>query len=122
MTEEAKETSQEAASNQQEQAQLPPVSFTSLVSEFAIAASAYLGGMQDPETKETVLDLGMAKRMIDTIELLEEKTKGNLTQPEISFLSNTLYSLRMTYVRMQANPPQQSQPTESEDKSKSQEA
>ena len=119
---EAKETSQESTpSNEQEQVQLPPVSFTGLVSEFAIAASAYLGGMQDPETKETVLNLEMAKRMIDTIELLEEKTKGNLTQPEINFLSNTLYSLRMTYVRMQTNPPQQPHPTESEEKPKPQE-
>ena len=31
--------------------------------------------------------------------MLEEKTKGNLTAPEANFLANTLYELRMGYVR-----------------------
>ena len=38
--------------------------------------------------------------MIDTLEMLEEKTKGNLTAPETNFLANSLYDLRMGYVRM----------------------
>jgi hypothetical protein len=40
------------------------------------------------------------KHIIDTIEMLEEKTKGNLTAPESNFLSNTLYELRMNYIRV----------------------
>ena len=46
-----------------------------------------------------VVNLGLVKGIIDTIEMLEEKTKGNLTAPETNFLANTLYELRMGYVR-----------------------
>ena len=55
------------------------------------------------------------KHIIDTIEMLEEKTKGNLTAPEANFLANTLYELRMGYVRAinrQETPTQQEEPTE----------
>jgi hypothetical protein len=64
---------------------------------------AYLGGMPDPETQEPIFNLQLAKRMIDTIDLLKEKTKGNLSTPESNFLENTLYSLKMTYVRAVQN-------------------
>ena len=46
-----------------------------------------------------VINLPLVKHIIDTIEMLEEKTKGNLTAPEANFLANTLYELRMGYVR-----------------------
>ncbi len=46
-----------------------------------------------------VVNLGLVKGIIDTIEMLEEKTQGNLTAPEANFLANTLYELRMGYVR-----------------------
>ena len=70
-----------------------------------MTAVTYLGGYQNPETKEVLVDLEMAKRTIDTIELLKEKTKGNLTVPESNLLDNTLYNLRMTYIRLANNPP-----------------
>ena len=69
-----------------ERAQLPPVDFTSLISELSMAASAYLGQLQTSETDEVLVDLGMGRRMIDTIELLKEKTQGNLTSSENDFL------------------------------------
>ena len=97
-----------------ERAQLPPVDFTSLISEFSMAASAYLGQLQTSETAEVLVDLGMGRRMIDTIELLKEKTHGNLTSSENDFLEGALYNLRMAYVRAAQNPPPASQPTVSE--------
>ena len=45
--------------------------------------------------------------MIDIIEMLKEKTDGNLAMPEKNFLDNTLYNLRMSYVRAVNNPPPQ---------------
>ena len=75
------------------------------IAELGTTAFAYLGGLQNPEPKEIFVDLEMAKRTIDTIELLKEKTKGNLTAPESNLLDNTLYNLRMTYIRMANNPP-----------------
>ena len=76
----------------------PPLDFETLITEYSTTAMAYLGGMPDPETQEPIFNLQLAKRMIDTIDLLKEKTKGNLSTPESNFLENTLYSLKMTYV------------------------
>ena len=118
MAEVSKEPSSESTTSaQHEKHRLPPVDFASFISELATAAFAYLGGMQDPETKESWVELEMAKRLIDTIDLLKEKTKGNLTAPEGNFLDNTLYNLKMTYVRMVNNPPPKPKTPEQTDES-----
>ena len=83
----------------QEEPQLPPIDFISFISDLITTAHLYLQGFRDPETEQVIVNLGLAKRMIDTLELLEEKTKGNLTAPESNFLVNSLYDLRMGYVR-----------------------
>ncbi len=83
----------------QEEPQLPPIDFISFISDLITTARLYLQGFRDPETEQVIVNLGLAKRMIDTLEMLEEKTKGNLTAPESNFLVNSLYDLRMGYVR-----------------------
>ena len=98
----------------QERTKLPPVDFSAFIAELGTTAFAYLGGLQNPETKEVLVDLEMAKRTIDTIDLLKEKTKGNLTAPERVLLDNTLYNLRMTYIRIANNPPPPPTPETSE--------
>jgi len=107
-------TSESTQSTQQERPKLPPVDFTSFISELATTAFAYMGGFQNPETKEVLVDLEMVQRMIDTLDLLKEKTKGNLTTPEDNFLDNTLYDLKMSYLRVANNPPPKPETTESE--------
>ena len=84
----------------QEEPQLPPIDFISFISDLITTARLYLQGFRDPETEQVIVNLGLAKRMIDTLEMLEEKTKGNLTAPESNFLVNSLYDLRMGYVRV----------------------
>ena len=88
-----------AESTTQEEVQLPPIDFISFITDLITTAHLYLQGFRDPETEEVIVNLGLAKRMIDTIEMLEEKTKGNLTAPETNYLANSLYELRMNYVR-----------------------
>lgn len=106
MAEESKESiSDSSESTEQGSPQLPAVDFSAFIAELGTTAFAYLGGLQNPETKEVFVDLEMAKRTIDTIDLLKEKTKGNLTAPESNLLDNTLYNLRMTYIRIANNPP-----------------
>ena len=83
-----------------EKSQQPAVSFTSYLHELVHTAFLSLEGYRDPETEKVVVNLGIAKHVIDTLEMLEEKTKGNLTAPETNFLANSLYDLRMGYVRM----------------------
>lgn len=106
MAETSKESTPDSSqSSEQENPKLPPVDFSAFIAELGTTAFAYLGGLQNPETKEIFIDLEMAKRTIDTIDLLKEKTKGNLTAPESNLLDNTLYNLRMTYIRIANNPP-----------------
>ena len=83
----------------QEDTQLPQVSFTTYLQDLVTTAHLYLEGFKDPETEQMIVNLGLVKRVIDTIEMLDEKTKGNLTAPESNFLANSLYELRMNYVR-----------------------
>ena len=86
--------------DQEEVQQLPPVDFISYLANLVETGRLYLEGIPNPETEEVVINLPLVKHIIDTIEMLEEKTKGNLTAPEANFLSNTLYELRMNYIRV----------------------
>ena len=100
---------------QEEAQQLPPVDFISYLANLVETGRLYLEGMPNPETNELVINLPLVKHIIDTIEMLEEKTKGNLTAPESNFLANTLYELRMGYVRAinrQETATQEEAPTE----------
>ena len=99
----------------QEDVQLPPVDFVSFISDLITTAHLYLQGFRDPETEKVIVNLGLAKRMIDTLEMLEKKTKGNLTAPESNFLANSLYDLRMGYVRVANSQQNTPEKDESED-------
>lgn len=90
----------EETTAQEETQQLPPVDFISYLANLVETGRLYLEGIPNPETNEVVINLPLVKHIIDTIEMLEEKTKGNLTAPESNFLANTLYELRMGYVRV----------------------
>ncbi|MGC2197870.1 MAG: DUF1844 domain-containing protein [Terriglobales bacterium] len=66
-------------------------------------------GMMHEEGGQPRIDLIGARQTIDTLGLLQEKTKGNLTSTEENFLQNCLYELRMAYVEVTntlARPPQ----------------
>ena len=58
-----------------------------------------LGAIEDPETGQKTKNLPLAKQTIDILGMLEEKTKGNLTDDEAAMLKNILYELRMLYVK-----------------------
>ncbi len=79
---------------------IPAPSFDLLVVSLAIQARIALGEIPNPITRKQELDLDGAKHAIDLLGVLEEKTKGNLTDDEKSRLESALYSLRMRYVQM----------------------
>ncbi len=66
---------------------------------------AMLGQIPNPETGKADTNLPVAKHFIDTIGVLEEKTKGNCTSEETQMLSDTLHQLRMAYVAVEQQPP-----------------
>ena len=74
------------------------VTFPIFISSLGMQALAALGEMENPLTKKKETDLEQARYMIDIIELLQQKTKGNLTSEETQMMEGLLYQLRMLYV------------------------
>jgi len=80
--------------------QLPQASFSTLVNSLVTQTFLALGGMEDPRTKKRYIDLDLAKHHIDTLAVLEEKTKGNLGDEEKKLLDQGIYECRMQYVNI----------------------
>lgn len=81
--------------------ELPKGDFASLVSMLATQAYYALGLIGNPnDPKKPEPNLEMARYIIDVLNTLEEKTKGNLTAEETSFFQSTLTQLRMIFVKM----------------------
>ena len=87
------------------QRQTPPATVFTLVDMFVNQAYMALGAIKDPKTEKPMIDLEYAKHSIDILELLQQKTNGNLSAPEKNYMDNMLYQIRMTFVRMKSNPP-----------------
>jgi len=77
---------------------MPEVTFTAFVMSLNTSALFYLGEISDPATGKKQQDLVLVKHTIDTLQLLEDKTKGNLTDEEHALLKNALYDLKMRFV------------------------
>jgi hypothetical protein len=80
--------------------EIPPASFSTLISYLVTQVFMALGGYVDPQTKKRYVDLAIAKHHIDTLNVLEEKTRGNLTEDEKKLLDQALYECRMQYVQI----------------------
>jgi hypothetical protein len=84
------------------------MTFERFMASLYMTAMLQLGLMQE-ERGQPRIDLLAARQTVDTLGLLAEKTKGNLTPVEENFLQNCLYELRMAYVEVTnalARPPQ----------------
>jgi len=75
-----------------------PPTFEELIMLFGTAGLLHLGVMPDPATGQPRLDLEHAKQTIDLLDLLKEKTSGNLTPGEADALDGVLFDLRCRYV------------------------
>lgn len=78
---------------------MPEVTFTAFVISLNTSALYHLGEIGGPGSGEKTKDLVLAKHTIDTLKLIQEKTRGNLTQEEEELLSNILYDLKLRYVK-----------------------
>jgi hypothetical protein len=81
---------------------LPPPSFALIVASFAAQASVALGQVPNPMTNKTEINLELAKHAIDTLVILEQRTKGNLTADETAMLDAVLHQVRMAYIEGQS--------------------
>src|SRR6516225_1025707 len=81
-------------------------------------AALFLGQIPNPKTGEGEVNLEVAKIFIDQLAMIQEKTRGNLTNEEATVLRNAVSNLQMAYVevaqgptRQQPSPPPTSQPS-----------
>jgi hypothetical protein len=75
--------------------------FAMLVSYLSTTAMFQLGLLPGPGGEYIPADLANASRTIDLLEVLQEKTRGNLTRQESKLLEDVLYELRMTFLEVQ---------------------
>jgi Domain of unknown function (DUF1844) len=75
--------------------------FAMLVSYLSTTAMFQLGLLPGPGGEYIPADLANASRTIDLLEVLQEKTRGNLTSQESKLLDEVLYELRMTFLEVQ---------------------
>jgi hypothetical protein len=87
------------SSSERRNAPLPEVSLATFIFSLSSSALVHLGEIPDPEVKNVAVDLPLAKQIIDTLGMLQEKTKGNLDPDEDNLLKSVLYDLRLRYVQ-----------------------
>ena len=78
--------------------------FKFFITTLTLQASIALGHLENPATGKTQKDPVQAKFLIDTLAMLQEKTKGNLTKEETDLLENLLYELRVAYLAREDKP------------------
>jgi uncharacterized protein DUF1844 len=93
----------------------PTLDFNALVLSLGSSAIVHLGETPDPTSGQTIdPDFGLAQQSIDLLAMLEEKTRGNLTDEERRFLNGMLFDLRMLFVQVSQRPPSSATPKPSE--------
>lgn len=93
------ETTQSESAPATGPAEMPPASFDFIVSTFTMQAMLAMGLMANPVTGEQKTDMVQARFFIDLLNLMKEKTKGNLTKDEDEHISQALYQLRLAILR-----------------------
>jgi len=84
--------------------------FAQMVMQQSNLALMLLGKAPHPESGQTIRDLDGAKLFIDQLEMLEAKTKGNLTHHEEGLLKQSLMALRLAFVEAVESPETPAQP------------
>ena len=74
--------------------------FENLIRMIGSNAAMVLGAYADPRTGQTVIDPEAARELIDMLDALHEKTKGNLAPEEDGLLLDLLGKLKMTYLEI----------------------
>jgi hypothetical protein len=75
-----------------------PIDFVTFALSLASSAFVHMGDAPHPETGAPAENLALAKQTIDILGMLEQKTRGNLTDDEAKFLENLLADLRIRFV------------------------
>jgi hypothetical protein len=95
-------TPEEAAAEAQDAGEMNPTSrsFQMLIDFLTRNAAAMLGGMADPRTGQAFVDLEGAREVIDMLDALREKTRGNLSKDDDNLLIEVIGSLKLTFMEI----------------------
>jgi Domain of unknown function (DUF1844) len=77
-----------------------PMTFQTLIFSLSTTALLQLGLAPDPVSGKPAKDVPAAKQTIDILDILQEKTQGNLSAEEAQLLEDCLYDLKMNYVQI----------------------
>jgi hypothetical protein len=88
----------EASGERSRQKFLPPLDFSSIVLPIFTQALLKLGLFGDPEKTAPEPNLELARRLIDILDLLKDRTKGNLSPEEEKFLDSCLQQLKAEFL------------------------
>ncbi|MCB2193802.1 MAG: DUF1844 domain-containing protein [Deltaproteobacteria bacterium] len=94
------QVAQEPGPQGEQRHQLPPVDFSGLILSLAHATMMHLGQIPGPNGQPMPPELDLARHTIDTIAMLQEKTKGNLDPEEKKLIDTALVELRMAFVKI----------------------
>ena len=75
------------------------MNFSNIILSYAVNATIHLGLSPDPATGQISIDLNRAKDLIDILDVLKDKTQGNLTEDEEKIMSETLSNLKDLYIK-----------------------
>ncbi|MCD6320508.1 MAG: DUF1844 domain-containing protein [Candidatus Desulfofervidaceae bacterium] len=95
----SEQTEKKAKKAQTDSVPLPPINFSTFIISLSSSALVHLGEIPEPSTGKYQKNLQLAKQTIDILEMLKEKTTGNLDSEEESLLTNVLFDLRVKYVK-----------------------
>ncbi len=91
---------EEETRQQSDPQELPVPQFGDLINMIAMPAAMAIGGYQTPDGKTIPPDLQVAKYHIDLLEVLEDKTKGNISDEESKMIATVLRELRGQFTNM----------------------
>lgn len=100
LLEQEKAREEQVGEDAQQPGKLPQADFKSLMGVLASQAIMGLGAMNDPKTGKVVIDLEGARFSIDLLGVLEDKTKGNLSNEQSKEITQILAELRSRFVQI----------------------
>jgi hypothetical protein len=102
---EARKEKERLAQENVEPGPLPAASFAELVNLLVMQAMAGMGLLPGPGGERFAPNLEVAKHFIDMLQVLDDKTKSNLTPEEKGLLDQVLYEMRMSFVQVAGGGP-----------------
>ncbi|MDR0476696.1 MAG: DUF1844 domain-containing protein [Desulfobulbaceae bacterium] len=78
---------------------MPEVTFAAFIMSLNTSVLFHLGELTDPTTGRTAVDFDLARNAIDTLVMLEQKTRGNLSHDEEELLKSIVYDSKIRFVK-----------------------